>query len=64
MSPHLLYAGARACARVCVCVMCGTVLSEPLVSKLHALYVSFSLEVIHLRVNTCVLFVCLFVNLN
>lgn len=52
----------RACVRVCV--MCGTVLSEPLVSKLHALYVSFSLEVVHLRVNTCVLFVCLFVNLN
>ena len=64
MSPHLLYAGARARARARVYVMCGTVLSEPLVSKLHALYVSFSLEVIHLRVNTCVLFVCLFVNLN
>ena len=62
MSPHLLYAGVCVC--VCVCVMCGIVLSEPLVSKLHALYVSFSLEVVHLRVNTCVLFVCLFVNLN
>ena len=52
------------CVCVCVCVMCGIVLSEPLVSKLHALYVSFSLEVVHLRVKLCVLFVCLFVNLN
>lgn len=58
MSLLLLYAG------VCVCVMCGVVLSEPLVCKLHALYVSFSLEMIHLSANTCSFFVYLFVDLN
>ena len=51
------------CVCVCVCVMCVVVLSEPLVGKLHVLYVSFSLEVIHLHVFFF-LFVCLFVNLN
>ena len=52
------------CVCVCVCVMCGVVLSEPLVCKLHALYVSFSLEMIHLSANTCSFFVYLFVDLN